>query len=490
MRRPTGLPPRRRGPRRPTICPDSATSARRRPAARNDGNELGRPRRRLRPGLRGRRPSATTPILRRFAIQQRHITWGASPFAAIPRLGPAVFTTATEDFLPRRVAPRVPPATARPATTRAAPHRERESLALRPAQPRPGASRSGRSCCGRGDERVGHLRHLRDDTGRSPLAAGRAPQAAADAAGGRRAQRHRRARPDSRDPAIGIDLGTVISARAALDYDQTRWLGDDAGRAARHRRTDAVVVEYAAHPRADSTSPPAPDASLGRRSRRATRDAPAAQPLRIEPIAAADRPVRAARRRPGDRGSRSPCASTCTARPASTCRRAGTTARSTPTGSRTTTASSSTAATSTAYVPGECVVDLPLGRVSVEISRGYEIAPVRTDGRGHAGDRRADLRAGAAAATGASAAGSPPTPTSTSSARRRRCWKARPRASTSSTCWPASGARCSATSATSTAGRRSAPAISAATASSWSGSAPRTGCRCSATSPCSATPGR
>ena len=26
------------------------------------------------------------------------------------------------------------------------------------------------------------------------------------------------------------------------------------------------------------------------------------------------------------------------------------------------------------YIPGECVVDLPLGRVAVEISRGYEIA--------------------------------------------------------------------------------------------------------------------
>ena len=30
------------------------------------------------------------------------------------------------------------------------------------------------------------------------------------------------------------------------------------------------------------------------------------------------------------------------------------------------------------YIPGECVVDLPLGRVAVEISRGYEIAPIRT----------------------------------------------------------------------------------------------------------------
>ena len=49
--------------------------------------------------------------------------------------------------------------------------------------------------------------------------------------------------------------------------------------------------------------------------------------------------------------SRSPCASTCTARQASTCPRKGTTAPSTATGSRTTTASSSTAPTSTRTSP-------------------------------------------------------------------------------------------------------------------------------------------
>ena len=30
------------------------------------------------------------------------------------------------------------------------------------------------------------------------------------------------------------------------------------------------------------------------------------------------------------------------------------------------------------YVPGDCVVDLPLGRVFLEITRGYEISPART----------------------------------------------------------------------------------------------------------------
>src|SRR5215216_3512899 len=47
---------------------------------------------------------AVTPILRRFAIQQRHIVWGASPFAAVPALGPYVTNSATDDFRLGRVA--------------------------------------------------------------------------------------------------------------------------------------------------------------------------------------------------------------------------------------------------------------------------------------------------------------------------------------------------------------------------------------------------
>jgi len=39
----------------------------------------------------------TTSILRRFAIQQSRIAWGASAFAAIPALKPGVFATLTEE---------------------------------------------------------------------------------------------------------------------------------------------------------------------------------------------------------------------------------------------------------------------------------------------------------------------------------------------------------------------------------------------------------
>ena len=50
-------------------------------------------------------------------------------------------------------------------------------------------------------------------------------------------------------PGIAIDLGTVISARAALDYDHERWLSQEPN--VQPVRSDrAVIVEYAAHPQA------------------------------------------------------------------------------------------------------------------------------------------------------------------------------------------------------------------------------------------------
>lgn len=42
---------------------------------------------------------ADVPIIRRLGIQQRHVCWGASPFAAMPALGPHVHATHGEDFI-------------------------------------------------------------------------------------------------------------------------------------------------------------------------------------------------------------------------------------------------------------------------------------------------------------------------------------------------------------------------------------------------------
>ncbi|MCA9988311.1 MAG: hypothetical protein KDE59_28585, partial [Anaerolineales bacterium] len=44
----------------------------------------------------------TTPIQRRFAIQQSRVGWGASAFMAVPALGPEIFNTVTEEFTASR----------------------------------------------------------------------------------------------------------------------------------------------------------------------------------------------------------------------------------------------------------------------------------------------------------------------------------------------------------------------------------------------------
>ena len=110
-----------RCPSRPDFAPMGPAPL----AGRNDGNELGR---RVSDYILdyGDGEQAETPILRRFAIQQRHITWGPSPFAAIPALGPAVFTSAprTSCSVASR---RTPTAGPRRATTPAAPSTPRTS---------------------------------------------------------------------------------------------------------------------------------------------------------------------------------------------------------------------------------------------------------------------------------------------------------------------------------------------------------------------------
>ena len=127
---------------------------------------------------------ASTRIARRFAIQQRRITWGASPFAAVPALGPSVYTTASEDRILRARRPwhrrrwRVPRRCRPPGTLG-------NALALRPAQsaPRRAHRRPRAPAPGRA---LRHLRHLDDDTaGPSPAPRG-TPETAPHPAGGRR----------------------------------------------------------------------------------------------------------------------------------------------------------------------------------------------------------------------------------------------------------------------------------------------------------------
>lgn len=311
----------------------------------------------------------TTPILRRFATQQRHITWGASPFAAVPARGPYVFNLATEDFLLGRTAAQTTGRaemrhdSGRPiesemlwlyALPNPYPERPVTSLKLTPRGERSLVYGISATTLQEHPLRTAARQKLRltlpGDVDLNALAA---------------------LDTDSRDPAIGLDLGTVISARAALTYDTDAWEGSppDVQPTPDER---AVIVEYTAHPAARLSV-----ASDGGRVRTSALDGSEAGDLAVTPVAPAHLPVTirildAATQQPapvrfhlhGAAGEYLP-----------------------PRGHHRlvnrywyedNAAEFVNGHNQYSYVDGECVVDLPLGRVYADISRGYEFTPLRT----------------------------------------------------------------------------------------------------------------
>jgi hypothetical protein len=318
---------------------------------------------------------AVTPILRRFAIQQRHISWGASPFAAVPALGPCVFTTSSEDFLLNRVA----------ADSRGRTETRHDSMRMVDSEnlwlyalpnPQPDAPIHGLRLRG-GEERVVVYAVSATALAAHPLRPGVRRKLRLTLPDGVALNALGEIDADSRDPAIGIDLGTVISARAALDYDAAAW-ASGAPDAQPSPATDAVIVEYAAHPNArlylasGAGEPLAVDLPDGDDPRWVS---PAS--LRVEPIAAADRPVRL---RIIDKTSGQPVAVRLHLHGAAGeyLPPRGHHRKVNPSWFEDNYAEFVNGRNQYAYVPGECVADLPLGSVAIEISRGYEISPIRT----------------------------------------------------------------------------------------------------------------
>ena len=341
-------------------------------AGRNDGNELGR---RVSDYILdyGDGAQAETPILRRFAIQQRHITWGPSPFAAIPAQGPAVFTTSSEDFLLDRTAADSRGRTeTRHDSCRAI---DAENLWLY-ALPNPNPEKPIHAIILRGGEERSIIYGISTTTlADHPLRPGVRRKLRLTLPEGVALNAIGELDADSRTPAIGIDLGTVISARAALDYDPARWVSDEAD-VQPEPSASAVIVEYAAHPAACLYVATGPDSHLevDLAADGATSDESS---LRIEPIAAANRPVRL---RVIDKSTRQPVAVRLHLHgeageylpPRGHHRKVN------PYWFEDNYAEFVNSGNQYSYIPGECVVDLPIGRVAVEISRGYEIAPIRT----------------------------------------------------------------------------------------------------------------
>ena len=260
-------------------------------AGRNDGNELG--------GHvsdyildYGDGAQAETPILRRFAIQQRHITWGASPFAAIPARGPAVFTTVERGFPARSHGARIPGAEPRRAMTPAARSTPRTSGSMPCPNPESGETdprhhpaRPGRSArSSTASPRTTLADHPLRPGVRRKLRLTLPEGAALNAIGELDA--------DSRDAGDRDRPGDghLRPRRARL---RRRALGERRRRTCnRSRRRAPWWSSTRRIPPAASTSPPAPIRTW--RSIWPTADGTArdGSSLQIEPIAAANRPVR------------------------------------------------------------------------------------------------------------------------------------------------------------------------------------------------------
>ena len=310
-----------------------------------------------------------TPVLRRFATQQRHITWGASPFAAIPAKGPYVFNLATEDFLLGRTAGQP----SGRAETRHDSGRPIESEMLwlyALPNPHPERTISGITLAPRAERSLvyGITATTLED---HPLRPGVREKVRLTVPEGVTLNALHELDVDSRTPAIGIDLGVVISAREALDYDHAAWEGDppDVQPSPAER---AVIVEYAAHPAA-RLSVAGPDSQV----LTAAISGDAAGELELTPVAPAHLPV-AVRILDAETGQPVPVRFHLHGEAGEYLPPRGHHRLVNRYWYEDNAAEFVNGRNQYSYVDGACIVDLPLGRIYADISRGYEITPIRT----------------------------------------------------------------------------------------------------------------
>ena len=305
--------------------------------------------------------TATTPILRRFAIQQSRIRWGASPFAAVPHLKPEAFPTNTEDQTLGRLAEQ---AYGR-GETRVSSGRDRtaENLWLY-ALPNPHPEKTiQRIICTPKEERSLIYGITQTQATDHPLRPGVRRKVRLTLPEG--------ARLNDLGLLDGaeIDLGVVISARAGLAYDQERWLSPEPNVQPTPLERQ-VVIEYTAHPLAKLYVPTGPDSH-------AVYDLAQPDEAGLEPINAANRPVSL---RVIDKETQQPVAVRLHMHgqageylpPKGYHRQVNRFWFEDNYGEFI------NSLNQYCYILGECIADLPLGEVFIEISRGYEVSPIRT----------------------------------------------------------------------------------------------------------------
>lgn len=321
---------------------------------------------------------AAIPILRRFAIQQSRILWGASPFAAMPHAKPRAFRSVTEQITLQRT-PSVPYGTGE---TRTASGRERTSEKLwLYALPNPHPDKAiARIVLTPGQERAAVYAISTTNLSDHPLRPGLRRKLRLTLPDG--VQLNALGELDD----IDIDLGTVISARAALNYDREAWLAASPTAAPVIQptpATDAVIVEYAAHPAAklhlatpnglityDLCTENVNAGSTNPENASTSSD----ELLHIEPAhrlvdihiveKGSNKPAAVRLHMHGQAGEYLP--------PRGRHRKVN------PFWFEDNYGEFANLHNQYAYVDGFCQADLPLGTVYVEISRGYEVAPIRT----------------------------------------------------------------------------------------------------------------
>ena len=300
------------------------------------------------------------PIRRRFAIQQPRIIWGASAFAAVPHQQEQVVRSNTENIaLGRMPAVAYGSGETRHGSGRDAGDEHIWLYAL--PNPAPEKTISEIRLVGK-DERAlvfgisatqVEAHPLRAWTRRKlvlPLPEGVTLNAIGDLDG------------------VDIDLGYVISARAKLEYSRDEWLGDSTdAQPARSERE--AVIEYAAHPQAKLYL------ETGNGEQRAyelrqgagapiVEVAEARQLVRVHTVDESGREVATRIHFHGAQGEYLP--------PRGNHRRVNRHWFEDNYGEFV------NSLNQYAYIPGHCELEAPLGEVYVEITRGYELKPIRT----------------------------------------------------------------------------------------------------------------
>ena len=308
--------------------------------------------------------SVSVPIRRRFAIQQSRYSWGSAPFACVPAMDDTVLPTADEAMalgqsLPGSLYALTPTRNVVAYTSIGMSSVDSGLLWIYALQnPRAEVPLRQIVCCPREERSVIYAVTL-GDVIEHPLRPGLRRKLRVPLPDG--VKLNAIGEVDQED--IEIDLGIVISARAALEYDHERWASEEAVVEPSRSERD-VIVEYAAHPQAQLY--------LGDEVfDLASRDGETVE------IAAVKRPVRL-RFIDRESGARVAVRLHLHGAAGDYLPPRGHHRKVNRAWHQDNYAEFANVENQYAYVHGECVVDVPLGTVYVEITRGYEIAPVRT----------------------------------------------------------------------------------------------------------------